>query len=301
MPRYAPALSTDALHQLLVDMAKQHDYEENYGPITTSPDMERITMMLLSDGHLPIVEKDWAKIDFSTENLLLKTTDTTPDGIAYLDLRVGGDWETPLQAIVYFDGKTMRGYIPKTGNTYNHKTKAAFGNDDTDGAQAKTQLGWNGDPEYIEAEPDTTQTRADIAKRLAVRGTYTPSQKPIVSNATQKAQRQQQIESTQDLSGPITKDMVYAVINLAAGSSYVEFELRSSRRRLTVDEANRLEGVPPQLEKKTAFGDDTLLWYAPMGCYPMSTLALLENAGFEKAPDNDLSAYKDAKTVVIYI
>jgi hypothetical protein len=47
----------------------------------------------------------------------------------------GGDWEYPIKFIVYLDqdGKTFRAYIPKEGNVWNYKDKAAIGNDeDTD-------------------------------------------------------------------------------------------------------------------------------------------------------------------------
>ena len=140
-----------------------------------------------------------------------------------------------------------------------------------------------------------------MAARIEAKGTYAYAAGPVVSKATDKAKRQKAIEATQDLTGPITADMVYAVISLAAGGAYVEFELRSSRRPLTVDEGERLVGVPAMLEKTVPrhSGDRAILWYSPQGCYPAQTLALLETAGFVKAPDNDITPYLGARTIVI--
>jgi len=43
---------------------------------------------------------------------------------------MGGDWESPVNAFIYFDQKKqLRVYIPKSA-LYNHKTKKAYGNAD---------------------------------------------------------------------------------------------------------------------------------------------------------------------------
>ena len=285
MPRYAPAMPQSDLRQILVDLAVANDYVEEYGDLDPAhPEMWNIVHMLLMEELVPQVEKDWSKIDFSTENLDV----------------VVGDWESPLVAIIYFDGKKLRGYVPKDGNTYNHRTKKAFGNDrKNDAADAKKQFGDrfvdNGD--HIDVEPDFDLIARDIAGRIEAKGTHVHQGSKIVSKAAVKAARQAEIEKGQDLSGDITKDMIHAEISLAAGASYVEFKLRSSGRRLKKDEADRVVGVPAQLEK-TDMGD-YILWYAPMGCYPMQTLAILEAAGFVKDPDNDLTPYENARTHVI--
>ena len=54
----------------------------------------------------------------------------------------GGDWEHPLFFIVYLDedGQTLRAYIPKEGNIWNHKTNSAFGNDSE--SDASFLKGW---------------------------------------------------------------------------------------------------------------------------------------------------------------
>lgn len=300
MPRYAPAMSQSDLRQILIDKAIANDFVEDYGEIDpANPQMWRIVHMLLEES-LPEVEKDWSKIDFSTENLDVTGELTTPAGVPYIRLRTGGDWESPLVAIIYFDGRKLRGYVPKDGNTYNHRTKAAFGNDEkTDVADAKKQFGDRlvsaGD--HIEVEPDFELIAQDIAGRIEARGTHVHQSGKIASKATVKAARQAEIEKEQDLSGDITKDMIHAEITPAALGSYVEFRLRSSGRRLKKNEAERVVGVPAQL-KKTDVGD-SILWYAPMDCYPMQTLAILEAAGFVKDPKNDLTSSQGMHTYVI--
>ena len=301
MPRYAPAMSQSDLRQILVDLAVSTDYVEEYGDLDpANPEMWRVVDMLLMEELVPQVEMDWSKIDFSTENLDVTGELSTPDGVPYIRLRTGGDWESPLVAIIYFDGKKLRGYVPKDGNTYNHRTKKAFGNDEKDDtADAKKQFGdrFVDDKDYIDVEPDFDLIGQDIAKRIEAKGTHVHQQGKVVSKAAIKAAEQAEIEKGQDLSGDLTREMVHAEISIAAGGSYVEFQLRSSGRKLKKDEAERLVGVPAPLEK-TDMGD-SILWYGHMGCYPMQMLAILEKAGFEKAPDNDLTPYEGARTHVI--
>lgn len=297
MPRYAPVISQSDLQQLIVDKAIENDYVEDYGVIDyDDPDMSRIIHMLLEE-NLDQVVKDWYKIDFSTENLTVSQIKQTPDGIAYFEIIAGGDWETPLVCIIYFDGKKFRGYVPKDGNSYNHKEKSAFGNNDNDTEQAAKQFGFAFDDDYVEVDPNMDLIDIDINSRLEAKGQYAYVAKKVVSKAATVADRQAKIEKNQNLSGPITPDMVYAVISLAAGCSYVEFKLRSSGRMLRPDECHRVTGVPSRLKKTVVC--DSVLWYAPQGCYPMQTLATLEAAGFTKAPDNDISLYINARTVYI--
>lgn len=85
----------------------------------------------------PTVEKDLNKVKFDCENLYAESDDsdiflgyqTLSNGLTYLGIYAGGDWETPLYFIIYWDGKKLRGYIPEDGNLYNTDTKKAYGND----------------------------------------------------------------------------------------------------------------------------------------------------------------------------
>lgn len=301
MPRYAPRMTQDDLRRMIVDMALRNDYAEDYGDYDpAAPDITRMVSMLLEE-HLDDVQKDWSKVDFSTENMDVTAERMTSGGVPYLQIRAGGDWETPLVCIIYFDGKKLRGYVPKDGNSYNHKRKAAFGNDEGDDAACAAQFPKQCNPgdEGCDVDPDMDLVWRDVDKRIEAKGVASHAPKPVVSKAAVKARKQADIEKGQDLSGPITRDMVYAVISLAAGGAYVSFELRSSRRALTVDEGNRLEGVPAILDKTVPSHASEVLWYSPMGYYPVQTQAILETAGFVKAPDNDLSHYRDARMVIL--
>lgn len=98
------------------------------------------------------VIKDLAKVQFDSENHECRPDEafcgageiagfrTLPNGLTYLGCTAGGDWECPLFYIIYWDGKKLRGYIPKDGNFWNTDLKAAYGNDeeefDQEGADA---------------------------------------------------------------------------------------------------------------------------------------------------------------------
>jgi len=274
------------LKSRLLNLALENDYEEQRSAIDRNdPDFEDIIYMLLEE-LLPKVYDDWSKVEFSTENVGVEKFDVTDTGVPYVLLWCGGDWETPIAAVIYFDDKGFRGYVPKKGNSYNLKTKKAHGNHDED--------------DYVDVEPDWAIVRDDINLRIQARGVASAVSKPAKSKAKVKAEQQAQIESTLDLSGPLTKDMLYAVINLAAGSSYIELVFRASGRELNAEECDRVVGMPLNF-RKTEMSGGYRLWYAPDGCYPMRAWEILQRAGWEKAPDNDISMYANARTQVIYI
>lgn len=67
------------------------------------------------------------------------------DGAQYLTCigcYAGGDWQYPVTFFIYLDqdGKTLRCYVPKSGNAWNWDTKEAFGEDDD--ADRKFLLKW---------------------------------------------------------------------------------------------------------------------------------------------------------------
>lgn len=83
------------------------------------------------------IQKDLSKVQFDNENYDPCDEAGHADGYLILDngLAVfgviqGGDWEWPLYYIIYFDGKHLRGYVPKNGNPWNTTTKTAYGNGD---------------------------------------------------------------------------------------------------------------------------------------------------------------------------
>jgi hypothetical protein len=80
----------------------------------------------------PQVEKDLSKVQFDTENIEVSDCQTLSNGLSFVGISSGGDWEWPIFFIIYYDGKKLRGYIPRDGNLWNTKTKQAYGNDDSD-------------------------------------------------------------------------------------------------------------------------------------------------------------------------
>lgn len=81
-------------------------------------------------------------VEFSSENIILETTDYHGNGKEFIGPRMfgnipgvgcmtGGDWEWPVFFVIYLgtDGE-LYSYIPREGNCYNFETKAAFGNND---------------------------------------------------------------------------------------------------------------------------------------------------------------------------
>ncbi|MFA5314047.1 MAG: hypothetical protein WC375_12165 [Methanomassiliicoccales archaeon] len=54
---------------------------------------------------------------------------TLSNGMTFLGIIAGGDWEFPIYFIIYWDGSELRGYIPKDGNSWNPINHKAIGND----------------------------------------------------------------------------------------------------------------------------------------------------------------------------
>lgn len=76
----------------------------------------------------------------------------------------GGDWEQPIAFVLYIGQKgELRAYIPSDGNAYNHKAKAAYGNNDED-------PNWEEDPDDPRLRFDAEKLRASVAGRIMVCG-----------------------------------------------------------------------------------------------------------------------------------
>lgn len=88
--------------------------------------------------------EDVSKVQFDYENVSVDgfTTSpgseqgfgfqTLPNGFVYYGMEAGGDWELPVYLIAYWDGKNIRGYVPKDGNVWNTVRNSAYGNDQDD-------------------------------------------------------------------------------------------------------------------------------------------------------------------------
>jgi hypothetical protein len=125
------------------------------------------------------VRKDLSKVEFDTENIDVDCCETLSNGLSFVGVSAGGDWEWPVFFIIYYDGKKLRGYIPKDGNLWNTNSKRAYGNDDYDDndgtpgdiANAKKR-GFiapdddSGNIEYTNMKRDMKKIIADIEFRI---------------------------------------------------------------------------------------------------------------------------------------
>jgi hypothetical protein len=119
------------------------------------------------------ITNDLSKVNFDTENFTIGNADESnpgscfanypcgyevlENGLPVLFANAGGDWEHPICFCFYFDGKTMRAYIPSRGNVWNKEEKCAFGSDGYD---------WTNKPELV-CDPD--EIRKDIMNRIKIR------------------------------------------------------------------------------------------------------------------------------------
>ena len=113
---------------------------------------------------------DLCKVNFSLENMTLDPGEPYGDftvdmarewlgpqaigDLTFIGCMGGGDWEDPVAFIIYWDGKTFRGYVPAEGNSYDLASKAAIGSA-PEGA--------------VERTFDVTAMKTDVAARISVR------------------------------------------------------------------------------------------------------------------------------------
>lgn len=298
MPRNAPAMTIDSLKAILLnESTKMPDLDEEYfDQAKDDDDYESLIAAMLHEGGLSKVRDDWSKIQFDYENVMLDGFYVTTGGVPYALLFVGGDWECPVGAALYYDGRALRGYVPKDGNYYNHKTKSAFGNEDEDDDNAEA-LRVYGVKSYYGLEADTAKLRNDISKRIATVGTfnYVPGQ--VVSPRVTCAAAYAAAEAGLDLSGEITKDMLYVRLHRSADGCYFELILRASGRELTPDECTRVVGIPLNYEHVIGSGGDHI-WYSNRGV--VRTAEIIQSQGWTVEPDQAALLDPEPETIVIY-
>lgn len=160
MPRYFQDISIEDFKQKIFKAIVEH---EDFSPYRKTDKIENwndLYHQYTSSGKpslyhnharlLPFltrtVSKDM-KVSFDTENISidspgLRCVDapphgffTLPNGMTMLGASAGGDWEVPVYFILYWDGKSIRGYVPENGNQWNTTTKQAYGNDPEEDAK----------------------------------------------------------------------------------------------------------------------------------------------------------------------
>ncbi len=120
------------------------------------------------------IKKDLGKIETQIENSeeVSIGSGKLANGLTYRAIRGAGDAETPFYFIIYWDGKSLRAYIPKDGNTWNTDTGKAYGQDlEADLLNARerfpNQIGPDATEEaFYDLDGDDAAMLADIQQRL---------------------------------------------------------------------------------------------------------------------------------------
>ena len=195
MSRYFAPITPDQLKQKIVEAYNKCEHcEEDVTVEQVYSGKKHISLMYLNEK----VIKDIAKVTFDGENEYIIPRNfqvdthgiiginTLPNGMVFNGVMAGGDWEQPIFYIVYWDGKSLRGYIPTDGNPYNRSTKMAYGNDGeaddglSDAQDAHKNFGtpiakycsvYDGDMEELDydhesLDPDIKKIKQDIMNRI---------------------------------------------------------------------------------------------------------------------------------------
>jgi hypothetical protein len=98
--------------------------------------MAAIISTLMSDDSTVIHDN---KYIVGTENVLvagdgepenhLMGLRTLSNGLTFYGFKIGADWEIPIFMMLYYDGKSIRLYVPTYGNCVNTDLKCAFGSE----------------------------------------------------------------------------------------------------------------------------------------------------------------------------
>ena len=174
MPRKAVKMSVEDFETLIMNWVKGVSQEPFFDPESEDECEKNYGHMYVLDKHvgsalMECVElenkifKDLSKVQFDWENCGCEPCNddpcgfwTTSSGIPTLGCYAGGDWEDPVYFVLYPEtATTIRAYLPKDGNTWNIKTKTAFGNDDNE-------------PPDNPRTVDVVAFRADVEKRLSL-------------------------------------------------------------------------------------------------------------------------------------
>ena len=188
MPRYFVPITPQNLNDNIWALARKSTFYTNDGYFSKkwALDGEEIekkyteyymssALELLDDTQ---IHKDLSKIIFDQENCDADEDERTQDGTIYdlvgyhtldnkltfLGVVAGGDWESPLFYIIYWDGKKLRGYIPTEGNPWNKETKTAYGSEMERGEQYDDY--WDKDPQPVIPAGDPQAILNDIRERI---------------------------------------------------------------------------------------------------------------------------------------
>jgi len=162
MSRFAPIISLDKFKELCEN--KFEFSADGFDPYEKFFDDKKIG-------------KDISKINFDMENCTVGNAqdgsyggesfgnypvgyEVLANGLPVLFVNAGGDWECPICFCIYFDGTSLRGYVPTDGNEFNKKEKCAYGSEDFPEEENEEKTGDDANPELI---------RKDIINRIQIR------------------------------------------------------------------------------------------------------------------------------------
>lgn len=190
--RKAPAMSAGQLQQLVLSACPPKFIEDFRAHNGKTPEGDREAIgAVLQEAFLCAFEndfevdaestpevgcfvkavKDW-KVDSALDNLTVKEFKVGKNGVAYMWFAAGGDSEIPVSAMMYWDGKAFRTYIPTFGNTYNAKYKAAYNEDDIAAFCDEFEAKGEGFPRVLEA--DEAACDEDFCCRVICVGAVSP-------------------------------------------------------------------------------------------------------------------------------
>ena len=132
------------------------------------------------DRNLKYFHNDvWeCKYKFNSENCdSVGDIKMSKKGVPYVQVSVGGDWESPVYFYIYYDGYKLRGYVPLKGNAINRDTNTAFGNnEEADEKFIRKELGIGKNDEFpfnnCEAHYNKEACMEDFMSRLEIKGIY---------------------------------------------------------------------------------------------------------------------------------
>jgi hypothetical protein len=136
--RKAPQISQEELKDKIMAYVKKNWYAYGFddNDLTELNDIDHEIVELLA--YKSNINNDLGKVRFDTENCgfveghhdnVLLGFQTLENGFTFLGCYAGGDWENSVFFIIYWDGKSLRGYVPENGNIYNQLTDTAYGSE----------------------------------------------------------------------------------------------------------------------------------------------------------------------------
>lgn len=159
--------------KVLTNHLTKYDYALNNDD-SEDDNLSRILYYMHDAAFKSTIDSGNVGIDYDTENIMAYFWQK--EGIEYIKLVMGGDWEMPVYAILYWSekDKQVKGFFPlDKGNTYNIKEKTAYGSETSSGISIKKvkydtpeyevlETQFEKEREYYEKNYDKMNKKAEI-------------------------------------------------------------------------------------------------------------------------------------------